>query len=147
MRLEDRKAVVTGASRGIGKAIAIEFAREGADVAITARTLEALDETREAVEDLGRACHPMAWDVSEVETARERLQEAREALGGLDIVVNNAGVHHLDGAAGSEDDWDYVIDTNMKAIWFITEGAARLMLHDGGAVVNIGSDYGFRGGN
>ncbi len=147
MRLEDQKAVVTGASRGIGKAIAIEFAREGADVAITARSSEALDETREAIEGLGRICHPMAWDVSDVSVARERLKEAQGALGGLDIVVNNAGVHHLEGAAGKEDDWDYVIDTNMKAVWFITEEAARLMIRGGGAIVNIGSDYGFRGGN
>lgn len=147
MRLENRRALVTGASRGIGNAIAIEFAREGADVAITARTLEALEDTRQAIEGLGRVCHAMAWDVSDVSSARERLEEAREALGGLDIVVNNAGVHHLPDAQGSEADWDFVMDTNMKAVWFITEEAARMMLSDGGAVVNIGSDYGFRGGN
>ncbi|MFO8078756.1 MAG: SDR family oxidoreductase [Armatimonadota bacterium] len=147
MRLKDRRALVTGASRGIGRAIAIAFAEEGADVAITARTQEALSETRAEVEDLGRVCHAMAWDVSDVPTARQRLKEARDALGGLDVVVNNAGVHHLDGAAGTEDDWDHVIDTNLKAVWFITEEAARLMLREGGAVINIGSDYGFRGGN
>ncbi|MFW5868882.1 MAG: SDR family NAD(P)-dependent oxidoreductase [Armatimonadota bacterium] len=143
MRLEDRKALVTGASRGIGKAIAIEFARKGADVAITARTRAGLEE----IEALGRVCHPMEWDVSDVESARERLKEIKEALGGLDIVVNNAGVHHLQGAQGTEMDWDYVMDTNMKAVWFITEEAARMMRADGGAVINIGSDYGFRGGN
>ncbi len=147
MRLKDRRTLVTGASRGIGRAIAIAFAEEGADVAITARTQEALSETRAEVEDLGRVCHAMAWDVSDVPTARQRLKEARDALGGLDVVVNNAGVHHLDGAAGTEDDWDHVIDTNLKAVWFITEEAARLMLREGGAVINIGSDYGFRGGN
>ena len=151
MQLEGRRAVVTGASRGIGEAIAVEFAREGADVAITARTAGALDETRAEIEGLGRACHAMAWDVTESSTARERLKEAREALGGLDIVVNNAGVHHLpkemDGRPGSEEEWDYVIDTNLKAVWFITEEAARAMIREGGAVVNIGSDYAFRGGN
>jgi NAD(P)-dependent dehydrogenase (short-subunit alcohol dehydrogenase family) len=147
MRLADRNALVTGASRGIGRAIAVEFAREGADVAITARTLEALEETRAEIEALGRACHAMAWDVSEVPVARERLEEARRALGGLDIVVNNAGVHHLPEQVGSEADWDYVIDTNLKAVWFLTEEAARLMLSEGGAIINIASDYAFRGGN
>jgi NAD(P)-dependent dehydrogenase (short-subunit alcohol dehydrogenase family) len=147
MRLEGRSALVTGASRGIGKAIAIAFAQEGADVAIAARTQEALSETQAEVETFGRVCHAMAWDVSDVSAVRDRLGEAREALGGLDTVVNNAGVHHLDGAAGSENDWDYVIDTNLKAVWFITEEAARLMMREGGAVINIGSDYGFRGGN
>ena len=147
MRLEGRKALVTGASRGIGKAISIEFAREGAEVAVTARTLEALRETRDEVESLGRTCHAMAWDVRDVGSVRERLEEAREALDGLDIVVNNAGVHHLPDAQGTEEDWDYVMDTNVKAVWFITEEAARVMLPDGGAIVNIGSDYGFRGGN
>ncbi|MGI5817881.1 MAG: SDR family NAD(P)-dependent oxidoreductase [Armatimonadota bacterium] len=147
MRLEGRRALITRASRGIGRAIATAFASEGADVAISARTLKALDETRAEIERIGRACHAMAWDVSDVAEVRERLNEARAALGGLDIVVNNAGVHHLDGAAGSEEDWDYVIDTNLKAVWFITEEAARLMLHEGGAIINIGSDYGFRGGN
>ncbi|MFW5868528.1 MAG: SDR family NAD(P)-dependent oxidoreductase, partial [Armatimonadota bacterium] len=127
MRLEGRSALVTGASRGIGKAIAIAFAEEGADVAIAARTQEALSETQAEVEALGRVCHAMAWDVSDVSAARDHLGEAREALGGLDTVVNNAGVHHLDGAAGSENDWDHVIDTNLKAVWFITEEAARLM--------------------
>ena len=147
MQLEGRKALVTGASRGIGKAIALAFAEEGADVALAARTLEALEEARAEVEALGRACHAMAWDVSDVSIARERLGEVHKALGGLDIVVNNAGVHHLPDHAGSEADWDYVMNTNLKAVWFITEEAAQLMLRDGGAIINIASDYAFRGGD
>ena len=151
MQLENRKALVTGASRGIGKAIAIAFAEEGADVAITGRRMDALEDTRAAIEDLGRVCHAMEWNVSDVSNTRERLNEARDALGGLDIVVNNAGVHHLpeemEGRPGSEADWDYVMDTNLKAVWFLTEEAARLMVRGGGAVINIASDYAFRGGN
>ena len=147
MRLSSRNAVVTGASRGIGRAIAVAFAEEGADVAIAARTLDALEETRAAVEAHGRICHAMAWDVADVSVAHERLDEARRALNGLDIVVNNAGVHHLPNHAGSEADWDYVMDTNLKAVWFITEEAGQLMLPTGGAIINIASDYAFRGGN
>lgn len=151
MQLEGRHALVTGASRGIGRAIAVEFAREGADVAITARTMEALDDTCSAIEATGCVCHAMAWDVSDVSDARDRLKEARDALGGLDIVVNNAGVHHLpeemEGRPGGEEEWDYVIDTNLKAVWFLTEDATRLMIRGGGTVINIASDYAFRGGN
>ncbi|MEA3401076.1 MAG: SDR family oxidoreductase [Armatimonadota bacterium] len=151
MRLEGRKALVTGASRGIGRAISLAFADEGADVAATARSLEALEETWAEIEARGRRCHAMAWDVRDVSQAEQRLEDAAEALGGLDIVVNNAGVHHLpdgpDGRADSEAEWDYVMDTNLKAVWFITEAAARMMAREGGAVVNIASDYAFRGAN
>ncbi len=148
MRLEGRKALVTGASRGIGRAIALALADEGADVAITAaRSLDALDEVRGEIEGRGRVCHAMAWDVREVESASERLSEASEALGGLDIAVNNAGVVGLPegaGRPGGEAEWDYVIDTNLKAVWFITEAAARTMSREGGAIVNIASDFAFR---
>lgn len=146
MRLLNRRALVTGASRGIGRAIAVAFAEEGTDVAITSRNLAALEETRAAVEAQGRLCHAMEWDVSDIAIAQARLEEAREALGGLDIIVNNAGVHHLPDQAGSEADWDYVIDTNLKAVWFLTDWGAQMM-SPGGAIINIASDYAFRGGN
>lgn len=153
MVLEGKRALVTGASRGIGRAIALALADEGADVAITAaRSLEALEAVCAEIEARGRACLPMAWDVAQVEGMGARLHEAAVALGGLDIVVNNAGVLRLpegaDDRAGSEAEWDHVIDTNLKAVWFMTEEAARLMAGSGGgAIVNIASDYAFRGAN
>ncbi|MGD9496320.1 MAG: SDR family NAD(P)-dependent oxidoreductase [Armatimonadota bacterium] len=150
MRLEGRKALVTGASRGIGQAIALAYADEGADVAITAaRSADALEAVRAEVEARGRKCMPMVWDVPEVGRARDRLCEASGALGGLDIVVNNAGVVRLPEQPGDHDaeaEWDYVIDTNLKGVWFLTEEAARLMAEAGGGViVNIASDIAFRG--
>ncbi len=152
MGLEDRKALVTGASRGIGRAIALAFADEGADVAISAaRSVDALEDVRAEVEARGRTCLPMAWDVREVGRTRDGLREASDALGGLDIVVNNAGVVRLPEEPGGHDaeaEWDYVIDTNLKGVWFLTEEAARLMSREGGgAIVNIASDYAFRGAN
>lgn len=153
MALEGKRALVTGASRGIGRAIALAFADEGADVAITAaRSLEALQAVCAEIDARGRACLPLAWDVTQIEGMGARLREVVEALGGLDIVVNNVGVLRLPGGseepAGGEAEWDYVIDTNLKAVWFMTEEAARLMAKTGGgAIINIASDFAFRGAN
>lgn len=151
MVLEGKRALVTGASRGIGRAIALAFADEGADLAITAaRSLEALEDVANEVRARGRLCLPIAWDVSDAAPVRARLQEVAVALGGLDIVVNNAGVVRLpadaDAEPGSEAEWDYVMDTNLKSVWFITEEASRMMAAaGGGAIINIASDYAFRG--
>ena len=145
MRLEGKRAVVTGASRGIGRAIALRFAQEGADVAVTARRAQSLDEIVAEIEALGRRALPMEWDVRDAVQARERLQQARQELGGLDIVVNNAGV-----SRGPElspvDEWDFVMQTNLRAVYFICGAAGELMTEQGGgAIINIASDFGFRG--
>ncbi|MDP6118107.1 MAG: SDR family NAD(P)-dependent oxidoreductase, partial [Planctomycetota bacterium] len=92
MRLENKKALVTGASKGIGKAIALAYADEGADVAITARRAESLSETASEIESRGRRAFSLAWDLRDVSQVDDRLAEVKEGLGGLDIVVNNAGV-------------------------------------------------------
>ncbi len=149
MRLEGKRALITGASRGIGRAIALACADEGADVAVTARSLEALDEVSAALRQRGRQCLSLAWDISDVAQIEDRLAEVVAALGGLDMVVNNAGVLRLPegaGTPGGEAEWDYVIDTNLKAVWFMCEKSARLMADaGGGTIVNIASDYAFRG--
>ena len=149
MRLEGRKALVTGASRGIGRAIALAFAREGADVAITARSAEALLSTVEDVRGAGRQAHPLVWDVTDIDAVDAQLQEARDALGGLDVVVNNAGVVRLPSdhpAPSPEALYDYIMDTNLKGLYFICQGAARVMREQaGGVIVNLASDAGMRG--
>lgn len=149
MRLANKKALITGAGRGIGKAIATAFAKEGADVAITARHAESLGDTVAAVESLGRRAYPMAWEVTEYASAPDRLAEAKEHLGGLEIVVNNAGVVRLPEDHPNptpEAAWDYVMDINLKALFFISQAAAQLMKEQGGGViVNIASDAGLRG--
>ncbi|MCD6361412.1 MAG: SDR family oxidoreductase [Armatimonadetes bacterium] len=144
-RLAGRKALVTGASRGIGRAIAARFAAEGADVAITARRFESLESTTAEIEAQGRRAVPMEWDVREADRARERLETAREMLGGLDIVVNNAGVLR-DPERTPVDEWDYVLDTNLRGVYFICRAAGEMLAEQGaGAIINIASDYGFRG--
>ncbi|MEW6358427.1 MAG: SDR family oxidoreductase [Planctomycetota bacterium] len=148
MRLKGKKALVTGASRGIGKAIALAFADEGADVAITARNVNSLKETADEITAKGRRAYPMAWDVREISKVDERLAEVNKNLGGLDIVVNNAGVLKLPKDHPNptpEAEWDYVMDINLKALYFICQGAAKIMKEQkSGAIINIASDAGLR---
>jgi len=149
MRLANKKALITGAGRGIGKATAIAFAKEGADVALTARSADTLGDTVAAVEALDRRAYPMSWEVTDYGTAPARLAEARELLDGLDIVVNNAGVVRLPEGHPEptpEATYDYIMDINLKALFFICQAAAAQMKeHGGGVIVNIASDAGMRG--
>lgn len=148
MRLEGKKALITGASRGIGKAIALTYAREGADVAVTARTEEALADVAREIRTLGRKAHCIAWDMQDFASVEGKLAEAKEMLGGLDIVVNNAGVT---GPSKSqkptpEETYDFVMDVNLKAVVLISRAAAKLMeAQRSGAIVNLSSDAGMRG--
>jgi len=149
MRLAGKKALVTGASRGIGRAIALRYADEGADLAITARQLESLKETADEITAKGRRAYAMAWDVSEVSLADAKLAEAKENLGGLDIVVNNAGVvrlpeEHPDQSAVAT--YDYIMDINLRGLYAICKSAAELMKEqENGIIVNVASDAGKRG--
>ncbi|MHB1355015.1 MAG: SDR family NAD(P)-dependent oxidoreductase [Anaerolineae bacterium] len=149
MRLAGKKALVTGASRGIGRAIALAFAAEGADVAITARHVETLEQVADEIRSLGRIAYPLAWDVREVARVDERLAEIEAYLGALDIVVNNAGVVRAprdEPEPSPEVLWDYIMDTNLKAVFFVCQGAARLMKErQSGVIINLASDAGMRG--
>ncbi len=144
-RLQGAKAIVTGGSRGIGQAIALRFAQEGADVAITAREVDSLAETAARIEQAGTRVVTMAWDVRDAAGAHERLVAAKEALGGLDIVVNNAGVLRAPDLE-PVDEWDFVLDINLRGVYFICRAAGELLKEQGsGVIVNIASDFGFRG--
>lgn len=149
MRLEGKRAVVTGASKGIGRAIALAFAAEGADVAVCARTAEALAEVVAAIQAKGRRAVPVVWDVADVAQADACLAEARRQLGGLDVLVNNAGVIRGSEAhpvGSSEELWDYTMDVNLKGLYFACQSAAKIMQEQKhGVIVNLASDAGFRG--
>jgi NAD(P)-dependent dehydrogenase (short-subunit alcohol dehydrogenase family) len=134
--LTGKRALVTGASRGIGRAIAEGLAAAGADVAIASRNLDRLDATAEAIHALGRRAEPITIDVSRVADCRAGIARAAKALGGLDILVNNAGVEKVTPSlALDEDTWDLILDTNLKGAFFSAQAAARLM--DGGAILNL----------
>jgi NAD(P)-dependent dehydrogenase (short-subunit alcohol dehydrogenase family) len=140
--LSGRKALVTGASRGIGRAIAEALAGAGADVAITARDRVSLKDTARAIEALGRRAVPLAQDVRDVEASRQAVNRAADVLGGLDILVNNAGYEEVKPSADVDEDlWHRVVDTNLKGAFFTAQAAARRMQADGrpGSIVNLAS--------
>ncbi len=140
--LEGRKALVTGASRGIGQALAVALAGAGADVAITARNASSLGETGAAIEALGRRVVSLAHDVRDVAGSRTVVERVAEELGGLDILVNNAGYEEVTPSLDIEEDvWDRVVDTNLKGAFFVAQAAARRMQAGGrgGAIINLAS--------
>ena len=140
-----RKALVTGASRGIGYAIAKKLVQNGDAVVITGRKKETLER---AAGELGQNVFPMVWDAAEFDKAEEKIREAAEMLGGLDIVINNAGIF----ARRSEWDkrsllqttakeWQEVIDVNASAVFFTMQASVNYMLKNAvkGNILNITS--------
>jgi len=137
--LAGRRALVTGASRGIGRAIAKGLARAGADVAVAARSTDALVETATMIEATGRRALSLALDVSRVDDCRWAFARAAELFGGIDILVNNAGVEQVSSSLEVEEAlWDLILDTNLKGAFFCAQAAARHMKErGGGAILNI----------
>ena len=134
--LEGKKALVTGAGRGIGRVIAEGLALAGADVAVSGRSLEALKECADTIGRMGRQAPAICMDVSDVASCRRGVAEAAERLGGLDILVNNAGVEQVCASLDVDEElWDRILDTNLKGAFFTAQAAARLM--KGGAILNI----------
>lgn len=144
--LSGRKALVTGANTGIGQAIAVALAQAGADVALAGRSEPT--ETLQMIEVAGRTAVNIAADLSSIEPVQRVVDQAIEGLGGLDILVNNAGIiRRNDLAVFTEEDWDAVVDTNLKSLFFLSQAAARGMAAQGrGKIVNIASLLSFQGG-
>lgn len=141
MELAEQRILVTGASRGIGRAIALDLAAHGARVAGLATKLENLDETRRLVEEAGAEFLPFAGDISRAATAQEAVQAVTEAWGGLDGLVANAGITR-DGLLlrMSEEDFDAVVATNLGGAFHFLKAAAWPMIEQRrGRVVLIGS--------
>ena len=148
MRLLDGKvALVTGGSRGIGRAIALRLAEEGADLAICARNAAAAGEVAVAIEALGRRCLVRQADVADAEQAAELVAATIAELGGLDVLVNNAGVTRDNLLMRmKEEDWDEVLAINLKGAFNCVRAAVRPMLKArGGRIVNITSVVGLLG--
>lgn len=136
--LAGRRALVTGASRGIGRALALGLANAGADVAVAARGRGGLDDVAEEIRGLGRKTAAIELDVSAVESCRGGAAQAAAALAGLDILINNAGVEQVAPSLDvSEAIWDRIVDTNLKGAFFMAQAAARTM--SGGAILNLAS--------
>jgi len=147
MSLANKVAIVTGASRGIGRAIALKLAREGADVVVTATTLESARNTALEIESLGRKALPLSVDVSDSAAVTAMFSAAVEAFGKVDILVNNAGITKDGLLLRMKDaDWDAVIDVNLKGTFNCIREAAKLMTKArSGRIVNISSVVGEMG--
>ena len=137
--LEGRRALITGASRGIGAALAMGLARAGASVALAARDLKSLKQIEDAIKADHHNALSLAMDVRNAAAAKAAVAEARRQLGGLDILINNAGVEEVrDSLEVDEALWDKIVDTNLKGAFFCAQAAARGMAEaGGGAILNI----------
>lgn len=147
MSLANKVAIITGASRGIGRAIALKLASEGADLVVTATTLESARSTALEIESLGRKALPLSVDVSDSAAVTAMFSAALEAFGKVDILVNNAGITKDGLLLRMKDaDWDAVLDVNLKGAFNCIREAAKLMTKArSGRIVNISSVVGEMG--
>ena len=139
--LTGKVALVTGASRGLGRDFALTLARAGADLAITSRTTKALDGTRAAIEQLGRRCLPVELDVRSHESIQAAVNAIHTNFGKIEILVNNAGCNIRKAALDvTWDDWNTILETNLRGPFFVAQAVARLMVAQRyGRMINIGS--------
>jgi len=144
--LTGKVAIVTGANTGIGQAIAVALATAGADVTCVGRT--PAEDTVAQIRALGRKAEIVSADLSTIEPVQRVVDETIAKLGGLDILINNAGIiRRADAVDFTEADWDAVIDTNLKSVFFLCQAAGRHMIAQGsGKIVNIASMLTFQGG-
>lgn len=147
-QFDNRVAVVTGGSRGIGRAIVLELAKQGASVVVNYnQSADAANEVVAAVEASGSKGLAVQADVADLEQATNLIKAATETFGGLDILVNNAGVTRDNIIMMmQEEDWDVVINTNLKSCWNCSKAAAKAMIRKRyGRIINITSVSGLAG--
>jgi 3-oxoacyl-[acyl-carrier protein] reductase len=146
-RFEGKVALVTGAARGIGQAIALKLAQEGANLALCDLQADWLKETREKAEALGSKVSCYSVDVSNAEAVDQAVKQIQEDCGKIDVLVNNAGITK-DGLLlrMSEADWDAVLNVNLKGTFLFTKAVAKIMAKQrSGAMVNVASIIGLIG--
>ena len=144
---EGKIALITGAARGIGQAIAFDLAARGADIVVCDIKAEWLTETAEGVEKLGKKAYCFALDVTNAEAVQKVVNDIAVATGRIDILVNNAGITR-DGLLMrmSEEDWDAVLTVNLKGTFVCTKAVSRIMMKQrSGAIINIASVVGLMG--
>lgn len=146
-RLDGKVAIVTGGSRGIGKAIAIGFAEQGARVALASRKQEALDGVAEEIRKKGSECLAMACHMGKPDQIKNLFDKVMEAYGSVDILVNNAATNPYFGLLidAPEDAWNKTLDVNLKGPFLMTQAAARIMMQKGGgSIINVSSVGAFK---
>jgi NAD(P)-dependent dehydrogenase (short-subunit alcohol dehydrogenase family) len=147
MKLAGKVALITGGGSGMGRAMALLFAEEGADIAVSDLNLKAVEETAEAVKKTGRKALPLQADVSEAKDVEAMVKKAIQELGGIQVLVNDAGI----GMGGPPEDlaieiWDKVVKTNLRSQFLCCQKVGRWMIdHGGGAILNVSSIGGVEG--
>ncbi|HEY2891771.1 MAG TPA: glucose 1-dehydrogenase [Dongiaceae bacterium] len=145
--LSGKAAIVTGAGSGLGRHFALTLARAGAHVAVMGRRMEPLTALAREIEGFDGRCVPIAADVQSQSSVRQGIAAAETELGPIAILVNNAGITvHKPLLDQTEEDWDRVVDTNLKGAWLVAQETARHMvrLGHGGSIVNIASVLGLK---
>tara|TARA_Y100000590_G_scaffold398014_1_gene480038 strand:- start:647 stop:1420 length:774 start_codon:yes stop_codon:yes gene_type:complete len=139
--LSGKYALVTGGGTGIGKAIANGLAEAGADVAVTGRTLSTIEDTAQGIRDIGRESIAVQMDVTNKKSVDEGVDRVIDTWGKLDIAINNSGQFGwIDGVEVDEQDWDRIMDTNVKGVLFCMQAEARVMIPcRSGKIVNNAS--------
>lgn len=144
--LTGKTALVTGASRGLGRAMAVALAGAGCDVALNARAAESLKDVSEEIQRLGRKTAVAAGDVSQEPQAQRIVESAQKALGKIDVLVNNAGVWEGSYLVRlNKEDWDRVLQVNMTGAYLMAKAVAKVMLKQrSGKIINLASILGFK---
>jgi gluconate 5-dehydrogenase len=146
--LEGKAAIITGGKQGIGRAIALAFAEAGADVAVCGRVIEdgKLQAVADEIQSLGRRSLAVQADISRKADVDNLVQRVMDEFGGIDILVNNAGKFILKPLLDTpEDEWDEIIDINLKGYYLCSQAAGRIMVErKSGTIINIGSRIGIR---
>ena len=140
--LSGKVALVTGGSRGIGKAIAIGLAKFGADVAVTSRKLPDLEEVATEIKGLGRRSMAVATHVGRMDEINDLVPQVKDKLGRIDILVNNAATNPTMAPAMDIEEraWDSIMNLNLKGLFFLSQAVARLMKEQGdGKIINVAS--------
>ncbi|MGX1793948.1 SDR family NAD(P)-dependent oxidoreductase [Microbacterium sp. NPDC055312] len=148
MRLENKKAIVTGGAGGIGRATSLAFAAEGAAVAVVDLNADAAEAVAEEIRAAGGTAVAIAADVSSEDDIIRVVETANESLGGIDVVFNNAGIIRRTTAVETTvEEWDRVFGVNVRAIFLMCKHVVPIMkANGGGSIVNTGSGWGLKGG-
>ncbi len=146
--LEGQVALVTGASRGIGRGIAVGLAGAGANLALVARSESTLIEAQQEIQAIGVQAEIFPCDLNQTEGISDLVAAVSASYGRIDILVNNAGTTHRDDAVDFlEERWDDVVRVNLKAVWLLSQQVGRTMVNRGsGKIINIASLLSFSGG-
>ncbi len=148
MRLKGKVTMITGSTRGLGKELAIGFAKEGSDMVIHGRNIEKAKAVAKEIEELGVRASAVSGDVSLSRDVEQMVEEAVRSFGRVDILINNAGVNPfiLEAEKIGEEGWDQVLDVNLKGVFLCSQAVGkRMMKQGGGKIINMASAAGILG--